>query len=321
MGLRRFAGIFVLAALTMTAVAQDAAPALVREDSATVPETVQDKPLPDLTKLLERAKVTSDAMQELTKSYTCKEVVVADEFDSHGNRKGSHTNEYQVFFVEKHEIHQHVARDGKPLSESDKKKEQERVDKLIADIKAHKVKDRDGIQLSALIKLATASEPRREMLNGRPTIFFHYKGNPNAQAHGIVEEVMKKLEGTIALDEQEAAIVHLDGTLQENFHVMGGFLVNVKKGSRFSRDASRINNEVWFTTDLKYHGDGKILLFKGFDGDGSIKFSDYRKMRTSVTLLPGSQVIGEDGKPIPNLTVEPQPAVPASVPKPVTPQK
>ena len=266
-----------------------------------------EKPLPDLAKLLEQAKAKADAMQELSKSYTCKEVVVADEFDSKGNKKGTHTNEYQVFFVEKHEIHQHVARDGQPLSEGDKKKEQERVDKLTADIKAHKAKERDGnVQLSALIKLTTVSEPRREMLNGRPTIYFHYKGNADAQAHGPVEEVMKKLEGTIALDEQDAAIVHLDGTLQENFHLMGGLLVNVKKGSHFSRDASRINDEVWFTTDLKYHGDGRILLFKGFDGDGRITFSDYRKMRTSVTLLPGSQVIGEDGQPVPEKP-EPQP--------------
>ena len=310
MGLRGVVGILLLAGVLTVA---------GQEPVAVDTKIVAEQPLPDLAKLLARAKEKSDAMQELTKSYTCKEVVVADEFDSKGNKKGTHTNEYQVFFVEKHEIHQHVARDGKPLSDEDKKKEQERVDKYVADIRAHKVKEREGtVQLSALIKLTTVSEPRREMLNGRPTVSFHYKGNPDAKANGTVEEVMKKLEGMIAVDEQDAAIVHLDGTLQENFHVMGGLLVNLKKGSHFSRDASRINNEAWFTSEVKYHGDGRILLFKGFDGDGHITFSDYRKMRTSVTLLPGSQVIGEDGKPIPNLTAEPEAE---STPKQQSPQK
>jgi hypothetical protein len=284
--------------------------------ASTETRTEVEKPLPNLESLIARAKERSDAMQELEKSYTCKQVIVADEFDAKGNKKGTHTDEYQIFFVEKHEIHQHMARDGKPLSESDAKKEQERVDKQVADIKAHKVKEREGatLRISSLLKLATVSEPRREIVNGRPTIFFHYKGNSDAKANGIVEEVMKQLEGTLALDEQEAAIVHIDGTLQENFHIMGGLLVNVKKGSHFERETVRVNDEVWFVKTLTYHDDGRIFLFKGFDGDGSVTFSDYRKMRTSVTLRPGSQVIGEDGKPVPDTNANPEPT-PTSPPQ------
>ena len=68
---------------------------------------------------------------------------------------------------------------------------------------------------------------------------------------------------------------------------------------------------------MQAHADGRILLLKGFDGDANFTFSDYRKMKTSVTILPGSQVIGEDGKPIPNLAVEPDAA---SAPAPTKPQ-
>ena len=267
-----------------------------------------EKPLPNLEALLERAKSGSDAMMEMRKTYTFKETLVADQLDSHGNKKGTHTDEYQVFYVKKTEVLQHIAHDGSPLSEADKTKEQERVDKRVADIKAGKPKDRAGITLKAstLIKLATVSAPRREMRNGRPTIVFDYKGNTKTVSDGLPEQIIKKLEGILEIDEQEAAIVHMTGTLQENFHVLGGLAVNVKKGSRFEMDAMRVNNEVWFMKSFSAHVDGRILLIKGFDGDARGTFSDYRKMRTSVTLLPGSQVIGEDGKPIPNLEAEPE---------------
>ncbi len=318
MSLRVLIGIFLLCALRSEAQESPVAPAAVTRPASAQAKVEAEKPLPNLESLVERAKASSDAMLELRKSYTYKQTVVADELDSHGNKKGTHTDEYQVFYVNKTEVVQHMAHDGKPLSDADKRKEQDRVDKRVAEIKAGKQKDHTGITLkvSTLLKLATISAPRREMRTGRPTIAFDYKGNTKADSKDLVEQIMKKLEGTIEIDEQDAQLVHLTGTLQENFHVLGGLAVNVKKGSRFEMEAMRVNDEVWFAKTFTGHVDGRILLLKGFDGDARIAFSDYRKMRTSVTLLPGSQVIGEDGKPIPNLEAEPEIAAPADAPKP-----
>ena len=306
-----YAGSFSVAAQETQPAATPVAPAAATQGL--------EKPLPNLEALLDRAKSSSDAMLELRKNYTYKETKVADEFDSKGNNKGRHTDEYQIFYVEKTQLQQHIAHDGKPLSDGDGKKEQERVDKQVAEIKAHtQRKDPHAmvLRVSTLIKLATVSAPRREMRNGRSTIIFDYKGNLRSKADGIFEEMIKKLEGTIEVDEHDAAIVHLTGTLQENFRVLGGLAANIQKGSHFEMNAARINDEVWFTKSFAAHVDGHILVFKGFDGDMHTTFSDYRKMRTSVTLLPGSQVIGEDGVPIPNLEAEPEPAPAFGIPKP-----
>jgi hypothetical protein len=287
--------------------------------SAQEPASTGDtKPLPDLATLLTRAREHSDNSQELAKTYTCKMMVVGDELDSKGNKKGSHSDEYQVFFVNKVEVHQHVAHDGKPLSDSDAKKEQERIDKLTEEIKANKVKSQGGttIRISSLLKQAKAGPPIRDMVNGRPALRFDYSGDPNAKATDLPEEVMKKLTGTVWIDEQEETIVKITGRLMENFKVGGGLVVNIKSGSSFELETERIHNEVWFTTHLIVHGDGRLLLLKGFDFNQEITFSDYRKMKTTVTLEPGSQVIDENGNPVPNPGGEPSPAQPAS-PKPV----
>jgi len=305
--LRAFLPAFFLA--TTLAQAQQAAP---------TPDT---KPLPDLPTLLERARAHSDTSQELAKNYTCKMTVIADDLDSNGNQKGTHSDEYQVFFVNKVELHQHVAHDGKPLSSSDAKKEQQRIDKLTADIKANKTKTAGGmtIHISSLLKQAKAGPAVREIVNDRPTLRFDYTGDPDAKATDLPEEVMKKLTGTVWIDEEDASIVRITGSLAENFHVAGGLVANIKSGSHFEMESVRIHNEVWFVHHVSVHSDGRILLFKGFDFNQDVTFSDYRKMKTTVTLEPGSQMIDENGKHIPDANEEPVPSTtgtPQPAPKP-----
>jgi len=272
--------------------------------------TPDAKPLPDLPTILARARAHSDTSQELAKNYTCKMTVVADDLDSNGNKKGTHTDEYQVFFVNKIELHQHVAHDGKPLSADDTKKEQERIDKLTANIKANKTKTTGGtaIHISSLLKQAKAGPAVREIIDGRPTLRFDYAGDPDAKAADITEEVMKKLAGTVWIDEEDASIIRITGKLAENFHVGGGLVANIKSGSHFEMESVRIHNEVWFVHHVSVHGDGRILLFKGFDFNQDVTFSDYRKMQATVTLEPGSQVIDDNGQPIPDPATPPQPA-------------
>ncbi len=268
-----------------------------------------EKPLPKMEDLIARVKAHQTASEELRKSYTYKQTVVADEFDSHGNKKGTHTDEFQEWMVKDVSLRQHLAHDGKPLPPDQAQKEQARVDKEIAAIKdgSYKKPGRNvTIGVTNLLKVATFSNERRVMVDGRPTIQFDYRGDPDAKAADMGQQVMKRLTGELWIDEDDAAIARLQGKLSENFHVAGGLLVNVKAGSFFDLKTGRVNGEIWFLQHMQAHADGRFLLFKGFDGDANITFSDYRKMKTSVTILPGSQVIGEDGKPIPNLVVEPE---------------
>src|SRR5215469_531167 len=271
-------------------------------------------PLPDIQTLLTRARSRYDALESLRKNYICTMTQVADEFSSDGSKK-THTDEYQAFYVANTEILQHTAHDGKPLSPNDAKKEQERVDKLVAKLKSHQNKpDKDEFHLTGLWNVATFTNPRRELISGRPTLVFDYKGNPEAKAKNIGEEIMRELAGTLWIDERDDAIARLEGTLQQNFHIGGGLLVNIKKGSRFNFTQSLVNGEIWFPAELTAHVDGRFLLLKGFNGDGHQTFSDYRKLTTSVTILPGTQVLDD-----PDGASPPTASSPPSEPKPAPP--
>ncbi len=272
-------------------------------------------PLPDIQTLLTRVRSRHLALESLRKNYFCTMTQVADEFSSDGSKK-THTDQYQAFYVAKTEILQHTARDGKPLSPDAAKKEQERVDKLVAKLKSDENKpDKNVFHLTGLWNVATFSNPRRELIGGRPTLVFDYKGNPEAKTKNFGEEIMRELVGTLWIDERDDAIVRLEGTLQQNFHLGGGLLVNIRKGSRFNFTQSLVNKEIWFPAELTAHIDGRFLLVKGFNGDGRQTFSDYRKLTTSVTILPGTQVLDETDPNPGQPPAPPQQSIPAAQPK------
>lgn len=280
-------------------------PAASQVASSNSPRSDLSAPLPDIQTVIARVRARSIALESLRKNYICTMTQTADEFSANGNKK-THTDEYQAFYVGNTEVLQHISRDGKLLSQEDAKKEQERVDKFVAKLKSQDQKpDKEDVHLTAtgLLKVATFTNPRREVINGRPTLVFDYIGNPSAKTNTLGEEIMRRLAGTLWIDERDDAMLRFKGTLQENFHVAGGLLVNIKKGSWFDATFAPVNGEIWFPAQTTAHVDGRFLLFKGINGDGGQIYSDYRKLRTSVTILPGTQVL-RDSTPEPSNSSE-----------------
>jgi hypothetical protein len=290
-----------VALLVCCAAAAQQTPPLTSPQQAAPGTSALSDPIPDIHSVIARVRARYVALETLRKSYICTMTQVADEFSSNGSKK-THTDQYQAFYVNNTQILQHISHDGQPLSPEDAKKEQERVDKVVAKLKSHQNKAaKDEVQLSAggLLKVATFANPRREIINGRPTLVFDYQGNPDAKANDLGDEIMRLLAGTLWVDERDNAILRLNGSLQQNFHVGGGLLVNIKKGSWFDFTQMPVNGEIWFPAQFTVHVDGRFLLVKGFNGAGRDTFSDYRRMKTSVTILPGTQLLEAPSSDLP----------------------
>jgi hypothetical protein len=299
------------ALLTCLAASAQQTPTAPTSPQSTAPAASASDPIPDIQSVIARVRARYIALESLRKTYICTMTQVADEFSSNGSKK-THTDQYQAFYVNNTQVLQHLSHDGQPLSPHDAAKEQERVDKLTAKLKSRQDKPgKDEVQLSAsgLLKVATFTNPRREVIDGRPTLVFDYKGNPGAKADNLGDEIMRLLVGTLWIDEHDNAILRLNGSLQQNFHVGGGLLVNIKKGSWFDFTEMHVNSEIWFPAQFDVHVDGRFLLVKGFNGDGRDTFSDYRKLKTSVTILPGTRLLEAPSSELP-------PAVPAPTASP-----
>jgi hypothetical protein len=256
-----------------------------------------ERPLPDIPALMQAVELNQRAEEAIAKNYLYHSTQIAHESDGHGGVKKTETREYDVFWVNGVPVRRLVKKDGKELSPEEQEKEGEKIDKEAA--KARERRDRadsegkesdphghEEVTVSRILELGSFSNPRRVELAGRDTIVVDYAGDPKAKTRNRNEEVIRDMVGEVWVDEHDRVLIRAEGQFVNNFKVGGGLLVNIQKGTSFSLEMKKINNEVWLPAVLTGQGSMRALLFFSFHGDGRIVNSDYRKFKTTSTIVP-----------------------------------
>jgi hypothetical protein len=255
------------------------------------------KPLPDIPALMHAAERNQRTAEAIEKNYLYHSMQIASESDGHGGVKKTETREYVVFWIAGVPVRRLLKRNGKELSPDEQKKESEKIDKEAE--KAREKRDRadaegresdprghQEVTVSRILELGSFSNPRRVELGGRDTIMVDYTGDPKAKTRNRNEEVIRDVVGTVWVDEQDRVLIRAEGHFIDNFKVGGGLLVNIQKGTSFSLEMKKINGEVWLPAVLAGQGSMRALLFFSFNGDGRIMNSDYRRFKTTSTIVP-----------------------------------
>ena len=246
-----------------------------------------------MTEVVEHQK----QLEKIRENYTYRSVFTDQEIDSNGQVKKTDKEEREVFFVNTHRIEHAVNKNGKPLSDHDQQKEQERVNKEVE--KAEKTppgQPMDGqetVSILHLLDIMEASNPRRESFRGRSTIVFDFAGRRDAKTHGLAEDASKKLAGTLWVDERDRQVAHMEAHFTDNFHVAGGLLANIQKGSSFYFDQAPVNGEIWFPTSAEGHVEARVLLLKGVREHFIEQDSDYQRFTVEAETSKTATVVPE----------------------------
>lgn len=284
--LSRIAARFTVLALCSAALSAGAA-------SVPVPADLPQTSLPDAATLLRDVEAHQKQLDKARENYTFRAVRTMRRLDKNGSVKGVETEEDEVFFVNGHRVQRLVRRNGKDLTPDQAAKEQARVNKEVQkDLQpGQENADRDEITVSRLLQIVKFSHPRRVSLNGRNTIVFDFVGDPHAKTHGRSEEALRKVSGTVWVDERDHEVSRMSATLDDNYRVGFGFLASVAKGSNLVFDQMLIRNEAWLPTAIALHLQAKALLVMGVRADVDIRFDDYRKFQADAVQQPGATVL------------------------------
>lgn len=273
------------------------------------PSPTNNKPIPDIVALMHDVEANERKAEAIEKDYLYHSVVTEQKVDSHGQVKQTEVTEYDHFWVNGVPVARMVKKDGRALSADQVAKENERIDKESAKARDRRDKaDAQGketnprgdeeITVSRLLELGAFTNPRRVQLNGRDTIAVDFTGDPKARTRNRAEEVIRDMAGTAWIDEQDHVLARVDGRFVNPFKVGGGLVVNIQKNTRFTFEQTKVNNEVWLPAHIDGQGAARVLLFFNFNGSLRAVESDYRKFRTSSTILPGvTQVIPPPQQP------------------------
>jgi hypothetical protein len=262
------------------------------------------RPLPDIPALMHEVEANQKTSEAIKKNYMFRSVQTEEHSDGHGGVKKTETREYDEFWVEGVPVQRMTKKDGKDLSEAEKKKENDEIDKEVAKAKERRAKadaqgkettprGDDEITVSRFLELGSFSNARRVQLNGRDTIVVDFAGDPKAKTKNHFEDVIRDLVGTLWVDEQDKVLVKLQGHFLNAFKVGGGLLVNIQKGTSFGMEQRKINDEVWLPALLEGQGEARALLLFKFDGSLRAVESDYRKFKATSTILPGVSAVDE----------------------------
>jgi hypothetical protein len=254
----------------------------------------QTTPIPDVPTLLNQVRDHQRRLDAVQENYTFHETDVVQELNKDGSTKKTETDEYEIFYVNTHEVRRLLGKNGKDLDPDQQKKEQDRVTKDVE--KAQQTPPGQApngevvISVSRILAMTNFSSPRRVQLDGRNTIAFDFNPNPRAKAHGIAEEAARHTSGTVWIDEQDRQVRRLVARLDSKIHAGFGF-VSLGQGSNLTFDQKLINNELWLPTGGDVQLVAHALGVFGFRANIRITDYDYRKFHADAHQQPGVTVV------------------------------
>jgi hypothetical protein len=242
-------------------------------------------PLPDIYQLMHEVQAHQKQLDKVRENYTYTSLQTTQDLDSNGQVKKTETTENEDFFVNSHVIERMVKKDGRPLEGHDEQKETERVTRLVE--KAEKTPpgqplEGQAISISRVLEIMDVRNPRRESFRGRTAIVFDFEGRKDAKTHGLAEDASKKLQGTLWIDEADREVAHLEVRFDDNFHVAGGLVANIQKGSNFRFDQEQVNGELWLPTGAEANVQARLLLVKGMRQHFVERDYDFKRFRVDT---------------------------------------
>jgi hypothetical protein len=256
-------------------------------------------PVPDIPQLMREVEAHQKQLEKVRENYTYSSTQTTQDIDSNGQVKKTESAEGEDFFVNGHVIERTVKKNGQALSDHEQQKETERVTKLVE--KAQKTPpdqplEGQTIGVSRLLDIMEVRNPRRESYRGRPTIIFDFIGRKDAKTHGLAEDASKKLEGTVWIDEADREIAHIEVSFIDNFHVAGGLLANIQKGSNFHFDQAPVSGQLWLPTGGEGTVQARLLLLKNLRQHFIERDYDFKRFQVDAQTAKDATIVPETKK-------------------------
>jgi hypothetical protein len=271
--------------------------------NGTIGERVFDFPiksqvkLPDLKALFKEIDDNQKAIDKIKENYAGSQAEEETEFEGDGRVKKREANEYTFFYLDGEEVTTRVKKDGKPLSEAEQKKENEKTQKRIEELQKRQTKkqakeekakeegkseDKDEPGIEVFLRACQFVNPRRERFRGQDVLVFDFEPNPEFKPHKLVEKFAQKLAGVVWIDEKAHDVARLEAYFTGDMKIAGGLLANLQKGTSFVFEQAFVNSEVWLPTYMEAHIGVRFLLVKGIKASIVTRYWDYKKFNVET---------------------------------------
>jgi hypothetical protein len=258
--------LFVLLVPACWAETPDETRALVRRSLARIEES--DKKIGDygFIRRTERKELTSSGEIKTQRNWTVK-------------------RELQDGFM----VNRLLERDGKPLAEEERRKNEETIQKRLAELKAmtpeqlQKMRDerrKKGNDEEAWLKEfpeALDYKPAgEEMIDGRPALLLECSPRQGYQPKNMRAHIFEKMRGRLWIDKADSELVKADVEMFDTVNLGWGVLGRIEKGTRFFLKRKKVAEDTWFPEAETYKFGARLMLVKSIRNEVHTQYSDFR---------------------------------------------
>jgi hypothetical protein len=268
---------------------------LAAQQSAT---TAAAAPTTDAREIIRRSAEVDNRNWEKARNYTCQEREVEKKLDKNGAVKSAEIRTNDITFYYGLEYSRLIQKNDRPLTDKERKKEEEKLNKFMEKYKNENEGDRQK-------RLAKQEKERREGRAFLQDVVNAYdfrllgeenvggldayvieatprKGFHPTQPHA---DILSKVKGKLWIDKKEYNWVKAEAEVIDTIS-FGLFLARIHKGSKLSFEQIHVNNEVWLTHRFFVRASARVALLMNEAVEEEDTFSNYKKFTTSVKILP-----------------------------------
>lgn len=210
-------------------------------------------------------------------------------------RKDGHLETREVCQTNSGTIDRLVTIDDQPPSAEQQKREDARVQALLAnttETRRERQKQREDSARQGRM-FATFPDAFRYKYAGTEggLVKLTFEPNPQFVPGSRQEEVFHHLEGTMWIDPDQKQLARIDGRLTSEVKFAGGLLGRLDKGGVFSVRFKETDSGYWVVTALDVEMNGKALLFKTISVQEKREFDDYRLVPDNLTLQQAAEML------------------------------
>jgi len=191
-----------------------------------------------------------------------------------------------------------VARNGQPLPEDERKKQEQQMNAFIHDIaereKRKHAAEEDAAKTKRLLSMLpdafnfTYAQGSEDMGGA---VRLNFQPNPAYHPSSREAQVFHEMEGTLAVDRKEKRLAEINGKLMNEVKFFGGVLGHLDRGGTFDVRQARVGEDTWEIVRLNVNMNGKALFFKTISVQQDETHSHFQQLPENITLAEAGDLL------------------------------
>jgi hypothetical protein len=182
-----------------------------------------------------------------------------------------------------------VERDGRPVTEEERQRNEERIREALAKARALSPEERrrrreenrrkGSAEDSWIREFPEALDYRQvgeEVMNGRAALVLECSPRPGYRASNMRARIFEKTKGRIWVDKAENELVKADVEVFDDINVGFGLFGRIHKGTRFRLERQKMADGAWMPTLQAARFAARIMMVKSMNREFTLRFSDYK---------------------------------------------